>query len=436
MESTNRILTICILISLVICSCSRSVKKSSVDFNHKPTEDKIAEIENDTLGYGKAFPGAGPAVVVQPEHRLSKVNFFIENSGSIKGFVNGSTTYIDVLTDLANHPKFIQKSTRKFYYFTSGINNPLRVLDLTQELRPGRFNQGYSDLNNLFKVALDSTNNNSISILISDGIYDMCPDPTPLNTLRTLGHGLRSIFINKIGKQNFQTLLIKFKSGFNGLYSPGNCCNSYNINEERPFYIWIFGSTEIIEDFFPDDYITNLRGYVNSARFFRYDASNISYNPSSHKLSGRYYPVRDDPYTLRRVRTGPSGTFQFSIAVDFSSLPLNEDYIHDTANYSCSNAFSVVSIDRPTDMEILTFKDVTHLIVVNKIGNPAGTLSVSILNKGYPWIETTDLENDCNIRGKEDQTFGFKILNQGIIDAYQHFNGKKEIDTFIINLNN
>jgi len=434
MKSTNRFLTICILAVFVFCSCSRSVRKSSADFNHKPTEDKIAEIEKDTLGYGKAFLGAGPAVVVPPEQRLSKVNFFIENSGSMRGYVNGSTSYIDVLTDLTNHPKFIQEGIRRFYYFTSGISNPLRVLNLTQELRPVRYNQGHSDLNNLFKVALDSTHNNSVSILISDGIYDMCPNSTPLNTLRTLGHILRSIFISRIGSQNLQTLLIKFKSGFNGLYSPGNCCSSYNINEERPFYIWIFGSTEIIEEYFPDDYIKNLTGYVNSARFFRYDASDISYQPSSHMLIGRYYPVINNQYALRRVRTGPTGTFQFSIAVDFSNLPLNEDYICDTANYFCSNGYSVVSIDQPTDMDKLAFKDVTHLIVVNKRGNPAGTLSVSLLNKGYPWIDMTDIENDCNIRGKEDQTFGFKILNQGIIDAYQHFNNGNEIETFIINL--
>jgi len=436
MKSTNRFLTICILAVFVFCSCSRSVRKSSADFNHKPTEDKIAEIEKDTIGYGKAFPGAGPANFTPIDPILSKVSFFIENSGSMKGYVNGSTSYIDVLTDLANHPKFIQESIRRFYYFTSGISNPLRVLDLTHELRPERYNQRHSDLNNLFSVTLDSTHNNSVSILISDGIYDMCPNSTPLNTLRTLGHGLRSIFISRIGSQNFQTLLIKFKSGFNGLYSPGNCCSSYNINEERPFYIWIFGTTEIIEEYFPDDYIKNLTGYVNSARFFRYDSLLIPYKPVSHKRIGTYRSSKSDSLTYEKVKANTAVVFRFSIAVDFSHLPLNDDYIRDTSNYACSNGYSVESIDTPTAVAQLAFPSQTHLIVVRKKGNPLGQLTVSLRNKGYDWISSSNIDDDCNIRGKTDQTFGFEVLNEGIIDAYQYFNKKEEIESFNIYLKN
>jgi hypothetical protein len=420
----------------VICSCSRSVKKSSVDFNHKPTEDKIAEIENDTLGYGKAFPGAGPAVVFPPEHRLSKVNFFIENSGSIKGFVNGSTTYIDVLTDLANHPKFVEDRVNCTFYMTSGISTPVRVSSLRNELIPNRFVQGQSDLNNLFKMALDSTLDNSVSILISDGIYDMCPNPTPLTKLSILGHGLRTIFVSKINKHDFQTILIKFKSHFDGLYSPGNCCPSYHINEERPFYIWIFGPTDILKKFFSDDYLKNRSGFVSSARFFKYDSLRIPHKPVSHKRLGSYRPSRSDSMTFERVKANPAGVFRFSIAVDFSHLLLNDDYIRDTSNYTCSNGYSVESIDTPTAVATLGFPSLTHLIVVKKTGNPFGKLTVSLLNKGYDWISSSNIDDDCNIRGKTDQTFGFEVLNEGIIDAYQYFSKKDEIESFNIYLKN
>jgi hypothetical protein len=256
------------------------------------------------------------------DSQIKKAIFYIENSGSIKGYVEGGTQYVNVLTNIANHPDFVKENIESIFYLTSGVSSPIKVLNLRENLVPANFNQTRSNLNQLFKTTLDSARGDRIAILISDGIYDMCPNPTPLSTLKTLGHELRSIFINKLTNSNFQTILVKLQSNFNGSYYPGCCCSTFNINQKRPYYLWIFGETERLEKYFSDEYLKSLNGYVNSARFFKYNSTQITYNPNSHKKIGTFYPSNSNKYTLEDVNTNSTRVFQFSIAIDFSKLPL------------------------------------------------------------------------------------------------------------------
>lgn len=441
-KSLFAILSVFSLMTLIFYSCGSLSNKGIKENNDQQIEEPTVK---NTSGYGKSFNDNDnkdildkpiKAVIPIPNPEISKVIFFIENSGSMKGYVVGSPRYVDVLSNMANHPDLIKDNINKVFYLTSGISAPRRVTNLRQSLIPSNFNESRSDLNNLFKTALDSTKRNSVTILVSDGIYDMCPDPNPINTLTILGRDLRTVFIRKLQSSDFQTIVVKCKSSFNGRYFPGNCCTAYTINQDRPYFIWIFGETEVLKKYFTDEYLKNLNGYENSARFFKYKASSDIYKPNSHNKIGSYYPSKSNKNTLENVKSNSAGVFQFSIAVDFSELPLNEKYLTDKGNYSCSNGFEIVSIDTPTSVSKLGFPNQTHLIVVRKTGNPIGTLTVSLLNKGYPWISSTNISNDCNIRGNSNQTFGFEVLNQGIIEAYQNFNTADEICKFTIILKN
>ncbi len=432
MKPIIKILSVYFLIMLIFPSCGSRSNKANSEISDQTEEISL----NTPSGYGKSFQN--PPVVIKPTSTpaISKVLFFIENSGSMKGYVVGSSSYVDMLLNIANHPDLIKNNINRVFYLTSGISTPRSVTNLRQSLTPSNFNELKSDLNKLFKIALDSTKTNSVTILVSDGIYDMCPDPNPLNTLSILGRDLRSVFIKKLQGSDFQTIVIKCKSGFNGRYYPGNCCPAYSIIQERPYYIWIFGNSDVLKKYFPDNYLNSLNGYEDMARFFIYPKGNDNYRPNSHKKIGTYYPSRGNVYTLERVKPNSSSVFQISIAVDFSQLPLNDNYLSDKSNYSCSNGFDVVSIDKPTDISVLGFSKQTHLIVVKKTGNPIGTLTVSLKNKGYAWITTTNINDDCNIRGNSNQTFGFEVLNKAIIEAYNNFNPANEICKFTINLKN
>jgi len=425
------ILTVFCFVALIFSSCGSKSSNKNLQ-----TEKPVIDIVKNSPGYGKSYSGNKQNSNKVQQTIISKVTFFIENSGSMKGYVTGSTKYVDVLTDLTNHPDFIKQNVIRNFYFNSGASIPHKITNLQNNLVPANFNQAKSNLNQLFKTALDSNGKSTVTVLISDGIYDMCPEPTPLNKLTILSHALRSVFINKLQNTNFQTIVVKLKSDFSGRYFPGNCCNASNINQERPYYLWVFGETEILKKYFSDEYLKNLNGYVNSARYFKFNLEKDIYKPNSYKKIGTYNPSTNDKYSLENVKTNSAGVFQFSIAVNFSKLPLNDNYLTDKSNYICTNGFVIVSIDAPTNVTKLGLPNQTHLIVVKKTGNPIGQLTVSLLNKGYDWISDTNLNNDCNINGNTTQTFGFEVLNQGIIEAYQNFNDGKVIAKFNINLRN
>lgn len=366
----------------------------------------------------------GGGVIVAPIKTPSKVNLFIENSGSMKAYVaNSSSEYIKVLSEITEHPKLVANKVKKEFFMTSGISTPIPVGNLRSSLKPENFNQGRSNLNELFKIAIDSAKNNCISVLVSDGIYDMCPDNNPLGTLNILGNELRSLYIQNLNNNNFQTIVVKLTSEYNGRYYPGNCKPAFNIDQKRPYYMWIFGKSDILKEYFSDDYLQSLDGFQEFARYFKVDKQGDNYMPVAHKLIGTYRPDRSNNKILTKVRSR-QGVFQYSIAVDYSSLPLPEDYLKNENNYKVDDNLNIVSIEDANETVKNVFSNATHVIVINKVGNPLGTHSVVLLNNSYDWIEDTDMEDDGVeiIMGNSTQTFGFKELNKGIVEAYEHYN--------------
>lgn len=385
----------------------------------------------------KSNAGGAKTIIDLPIKKPSKLNLFIENSGSMKAYVSSSSSeYIKVLSEISEHPIIVADSVEKNFYMTSGISDPVSVINLRQSLETVNFNQRSSNLNELFKTAIDSTKNNSISVLVSDGIYDMCPDNNPLGTLSILGNELRSLYIQNLNNNNFQTIVVKLTSEYNGRYYPGNCKPAFNINQKRPYYMWIFGKSDILKEYFTDDYLQNLDGFQEFARYFKVDKQGDNYMPVAHKLIGTYRPDKSNNKILTKVRS-KQGIFQYSIAVDYSSLPLPEDYLKNTNNYKVDDNLNIVSIEDANETVKNVFPNATHVIIINKVGNPLGTNSVVLLNNSYDWIEDTDMEDDGaeTIMGNSTQTFGFKELNKGIVEAYEHYNNS-DLYEFKITLRN
>jgi len=115
-----------------------------------------------------------PLPVREEENAMpEKVIFFIENSGSMFGYVNQPNEFKNSLVGLAYLPEF-DKAVKSFY-FINGTSNPLknsgiRITHLGNDpelfknkLNLKSFNSGdvrFSDLNKMFEIALDSARGN------------------------------------------------------------------------------------------------------------------------------------------------------------------------------------------------------------------------------------------------------------------------------------
>ena len=385
---------------------------------------------------------------VRPE-TISKVTFYIENSESMFGYVNSNTEFVTVLTELAQKSDLVRSNTAYDFNFINGRelqithigNDPGRLASL---LNRNGFRKGditNSNLNAMFEKALASAGGDSISILISDGIYDVGKQNDPLNALINEGKGLRTRFIQRLMNENLQTLLVQFSSRFAGDYFPGMGGVVRNIDQERPYYIWIFGNSDLLTKYFSEQYLRNLDGYQNMARFFVVKDFNIPFEVVAHNTLGNYRTDRRRSHLLTGITTDRNTKeFQFSIATSYREVPYPESYFRDTNNYTSSPNYQVTEVSSADQLSDLLFKalpfEPTHLITVKANGNPAGELQVNLQYAFPGWIENSTTENDRSTPIDTDTTFGLNHLTRAIQEAYAEASGRENIASFRITIQN
>lgn len=365
-----------------------------------------------------------------------KASFFVDNSGGMFGYVardqsqGGVNNFIVAVSNLAQNTNFRRDSVEVDYNLINGPDNIVTTpignsaQDFINCLNPNCFNQGDvsgNDLNAMFHIALDHADLNNLSVFVSDGIYDIQDKTQPITSIISEGFETRNKFIDRLESENIQTLLIKLESKFSGAYYYGVRTEGIVINQNRPFYVFILGNSEILNNYFDDQYLENLSGYVNHTRFFLPTDYQIDYEPSTaYNRIGNFRQDREDSKRLNEVEPSQAGEFEFSVGVDFSSLPLSDDYLTDISHYEASGNFEVVGVERhrPGMTTNITSFEPSHMITLRATGLPQGIIDIKLLNELPAWVDESHTDDDRNIEGDSTKTFGFKYLIQGIVDAY------------------
>ena len=390
---------------------------------------------------GTAKPGsvkkATETVVKDEVPALEKVIFFIENSGSMSGYVKRANEFKNSLVGLAYLPEF--DKSKKSFYFINGKSDPakksqIRITyvgddpeSLKNKLDPVSFNTGdvrYSDLNEMFRISLDSAKANQIAVLVSDCIYDVGTEKDPLTALNIEIQKTQLAFRNRVGKEDIQTLIIKAVSKFDGDYFYASKRGSVRISDEyRPFYIIFFGRTEFLNELLTEKSIgSKIETAFETARFFVNKERKIPYQvaPSVKRIGSFKLDFKDnfhltDAEPLR-------GKFQFTIAADFTSLPFSDNYYASVNNYEClSSNFRVVEVEKISKK--IPGIEGTHLITLSTDKNPLGELELVLKNTIPEWIMETDTDNEDII--DSNHTYGFSPLTDAISEAYVFENNKQ-----------
>jgi hypothetical protein len=395
--------------------------------------------------------------------KISHVTMYLENSGSMLGYVNGNTEFVNAINDLAQFPNLIVDNTDYSYALISGKKNaPLKKDELTeynlghdpsilkaQLTKKGyeRKSSGKSDLTKIFEIALNKAHGDSISMLISDGIYDVGGAKSPLNDLKNEVASTRTSFIKKLEEDDIETLVIKLNSDFDGLYHPASLTvttgKSEYIKKKRPYYIWVFGNKNLLKKYFSEERLKSLDGYVDVARFQKLTSKQLPHRGIGYQNFGFKLDFRDEPNTFELYKNF-TNISSFNIAVDFSDLSVSDTYLTSTTNYSTSGNYNVeaieaISVDPPSKLKpyikTLSFKP-THIIkVVSNTKNPElGDLTISLNNLMPTWINDTNSDTDSPFDGNADKTFGFRYLIDGIDDAYNEKSQTKNIAEFKITI--
>ena len=373
------------------------------------------------------------SVHVQP---IQDINVYLENSGSMDGYVKGNTGFEQsiyaYLTEL-QIGKLVD--TLNLNYINSQVI-PLGhdVETFIHNIEPVDFrkhggNLGTSDIAIVLDSILKRHHEHDISIFISDCIISpgskYASSPQNLNSyLLEQRTKIKKSFVQSLerSKGNISVVICQLTSSFDGkFYNKVDYPKYYKGN--RPFYIWIIGSTSHIKQMLDKAALESLKG--NGA-----DLDNVCTLVSSSKgfdyrvlltpRLGSFDLDRTAPKTticdIRKESKGQQkGMFMFSVGVNLNQLPLDKSYLTDIANYEISNKDYTLSVkEQKTGHYPYIFN------LSSKIAS-RGKISITLKNRFPQWVEErTDLLGDDLVKDNAtDKTYGLKYLIEGAYEAFK-----------------
>ena len=278
-------------------------------------------------------------------------------------------------------------------------------------------------------MALDSIPNQT-SILLTDALYDIssnkdsyCRIDKPMERLKRELIKLRSNFSQKLDTIGFQTVLLKANSSFRGRYyyatKPGKCVE--RIDQWRPYYYFLFGNSQLLNN---HELATSLKKLnhvsegVSYQKFQTYSpAYEVMYYKSSNNTRGTYNTCRGENNCLNGIsRDRNNGGFDFLFQVDLSKY-VWYDWT-DKSQYRLNNE----------NFEVSNIKEIDDPIYSHEF--TISTESASIydrdlqINIPFPscysplWINKSSSDNENNIKGDTQTTWGFNYIVEQIQETY------------------
>lgn len=425
------------LLIILAVGCSRNPSRQSRGRENVETKKTLELVEKTDV----ENPVVKPTLKVKPV-----VNIYIENSGSMNGFINKTSEYQDAIQNMVVWLEYYYDTDNiKLHYINERVilkEKPVSIPlpDFAQQmLSPVEFksngNGASTNLNSIIAMILNRTDDNTISILLSDNIYSISGSQTAPVLLAECKNKTLQAFLGKSKELNMQhqqalsTTIIQLHSQFSGNYwdykhPTGKA--SQQLNCKRPYYMCVIGVNDLISDFNNKFNVNEMNGYKNKYTLTDMEELNPKYGVlvNTYK-TGRFRKVNDT--TIREASLdGRKNIFALAIAVDLSEIPLNDDEKCDTRLFEATEDYDIEEIIKiddatisPVDMQVT--KNCTHIIKVSTSNKtiPGFTLKMKRLLPN--WVENTSSVDDTKIgtdTEEQKRTFGLAYFVNGIKEAY------------------
>ena len=358
------------------------------------------------------------------------VNVYVENSGSMDGYVKGVTEFEQAVYSYLSDVKLLDFcSGMNLNYINSQIlKQPDDVRDFIEKLEPATFrqkggNRGTTDISNIIGTIIKEQAPNEVNILVSDFVFSPGRNRDANQYVINQQIGIKGHLVEKLKQQpDFSAVMFQLNSNFNGQYY--NCLDEPTaINAERPFYILLFGSEQNLHRLAAEVPKAQIKG---SGVKNTYCVSNTTVAPDYGILTmpriGSFVMDPANPKTgIKKAKIDnrdPRTKFSVSVGVDFSSLLLEDDYICDPNNYTVSNKAYTLSVAKNKTAA----NAYSHILTLSLNQNiiSKGNVTVTLNKDKSTWAaDMTDEDGvDINAPGAMEKTFGLKYLMDGIYDAY------------------
>ena len=369
---------------------------------------------------------------IQP---IQDINVYLENSGSMDGYVKGNTGFeqsvyayltelqISKLIDTLNLNYINSKVIPRGHDVETFIHNIEPV-----DFRKHGGNLGTSDIAVVLDSILQRHDKEDISIFISDCIVSpgkkYASSPQSLNNyLLEQRTRIKKSFISALDKTNndLSVVVCQLTSLFDGrFYNKFDQPKYYK--GERPFYIWLIGSTSHIKQLQDKVTLEPLKGSgaeLENVYTLVASPKTVDYGILLAPRLGRFEPDRANPRTairnIRKENRGKQrGMFMFSFGANLNQLPLDESYVLNAAHYAVSNKDYALSVKEQRSGRF------SHIFSLSSQIASRGNLTIALKNQFPQWIacKTDSVGNDLVKDEATEKTYGLKYLLEGVYDAF------------------
>ncbi len=369
--------------------------------------------------------GKGEAVAIVKPKNKPTVNFYVENSGSMFGYITDGSDFDRSLSSLltqmtvSGYTDSLNMCYINSDIFYRDVEIPTFIKEITKT-NQFQGNLGSTDMCELFDAITSTADDNNVSIMVSDCIFSPGRGVNAMNYIGAEKDCITLKLHDKVKSRDLVFVVYRMISNFKGIYY--DCeDNRTTIDNDRPYFIWIVGTKENIAELNKKGIEDKIEGRLeNSFTIFNSD-DKASYAVQYSPKIGDF--TRKTPHKISNARPdGHAGKFLFTVSVDFSSFLVDNDYLTDPSNYQISNPDYNIKIEPNTKDE----SNFTHDIRISTESNiiTKNTLLIKLLNQMPGWIEqySDDACTHINADGMMGKTYGLKHLVDGIYSAYNFKN--------------
>lgn len=352
------------------------------------------------------------------------VNVYIENSGSMDGYVKGQTEFEQIVYNYLVNLKLAKITSNLNLYYINSRLLPQQddVQDFIEKLEPSSFkakggNRGTSDISNMIGLIMEEMNDSTVSIFISDCIFSPGRGKDAGEYLNNQKIGIKNIvgqYFNdhpKLAVMGYRCL-----SSFNGYCYDKNDLGTQYIGK-RPFYIWLFGTQGALNriqiEMQKNRY--QLDGVQNDFMVFAGGTKMPDSCYAVKRGSGKFDLKKSDPkHSIENLKADKNGKVRFSVEVNYAPFILSDSYLCDTSMYVLNNPkYRVVAVER-----IKEYKKYSHVIHIEADRVHPSNLEIKLCTGKPVWPEYyNDDEGTAISDSNADKTFGIKYMADGIAEA-------------------
>lgn len=333
-----------------------------------------------------------------------ELKVYVENSGSMDAYMCPGSNLKDAVFDYVSELKKMTSSTSLYYINSKVIPYKGDLNAYIKDLTPSSFakaggSRGNTDLMKIFSDILDSQNDNTISVLVSDCILDIPESAT--NYFGQCQVSIKNTFNEALAKYpNLGVMIIQLESKFDGFWFCGK--NNKKLSDvKRPYYIWVIGNQK---------YLAAINKKVN--------VNDIIGGIKNYSAYASSQPI---PFTFEKFmfKINHTKKIKVELLTDLSASLQNGLVTKNIENYKTSN---------PSQMSIVSVQDIStpnsqysHVIEF-EVTNPE-TLREENISFSYPylasWVEAANDSTGTDIENNIDKTTGILSLVKGVAEAYK-----------------